>query len=300
MEIKKRPLKPISRFSAVMLVLYILPSEAFASENKPSPAPPAPEENITEENITEEDITEEDITEEDITEEDITEKNFADAHVETLDSINDSINEQIAELQGFHTNLSESSEASYDSELQEGLSNKMPANRYGPDEINMEPCRMDRGTGGMLKLFGFSKVESITDDNYTDFQVEMVYFLGNMTEILSDQLTDTTDESMTEAVNEQIADLETLSSEINAASGAKELQGIILTYAKTQTVDSLEMEIGYIEEIKSKSESTTDENMSESHRRSIIELNALIEEINGAESLENLMKIISSSRKCSE
>jgi hypothetical protein len=220
--------------------------------------------------------------------------------VETLDSINDSINEQIAELQGFHTNLSESSEASDDSELQEGLSNKMPANRHGPDAINMEPCRMDRETGGMLRLFGFSKVESVTDDNYTDVQAEMVDFLGNMTEILSDQLTETTDKSMTETVNEQIIELEALSSEINAASGAKELQDIILTYAKTQTVDSLEVEIGYLEEMKSKSEGTTDENMSESHRRSIIELNALIEEIDGAESLENLIKIISSSLKCSE
>lgn len=290
MEIKKRSLKPISRFSAVMLVLYILPSEAFASENKPSPAPPAPAENITEENITEENITEENITEE----------NFADTHEETLDSINDSINEQIAELQGFHTNLNESSEASNASELQEGLSNKTPANRHGPDAINMEPCRMDRGTGGMLRLFGFSKVERVTDGNYTDIQTEIVDFLGNMTEILIGQLTDTTDESMTETVNEQIAELEALSSEINAASGAKELQDVILTYAKTQTVDSLEMKIEYLEEMKSKSESTTDENMSKGHRRSIIELNALIEEINGAESLENLMKIISSSRKFSE
>lgn len=292
MEIKKRSLKPISRFSAVMLVIYILPSEAFASENKPSPDPTA--ENITEENITEENIAEENITEE----------NFADAHVEKLDSINNSINEQIAELQSFHTNLSESSEASGASVIQEGLSNKMPANRQDPDAINVEPCRMDRETGGMLRLFGFSKVESLTDDNYTDVQAEMVDFLGNMTEIIGDQLTDTTDESMTETANEQITELEALSSEINTASCAKELQDIILTYAKTQTVESLEMEIEYLEEMekemKSKSESITDENMSKGHRRSIVELNALIEEIKGAESLENLMKIIYSSRKRSE
>jgi len=67
MKIKTKTLNSICRFSAVMLVLCILPSGAFASENKPAFTP---SENITDEN-------------------------FADVQAGMLESIS----EQIAELQ---------------------------------------------------------------------------------------------------------------------------------------------------------------------------------------------------------
>ncbi|WP_269852187.1 hypothetical protein [Methanosarcina horonobensis] len=123
----------------------------------------------------------------------------------------------------------------------------------------------------------------------------MVDALENMTEMLNSQLDNTTDENMTEMLNEQITELETLSSEISAASGAEELQDVVFTYIQAQAVDSLEMEIGHLEEMVSNNENSTDENISESLSSRITELNALIEEINGAESLEDLMELISSS-----
>lgn len=261
MKIKTKVLNSIYRFSAVMLVLCILPSGAFASENKSAFTPV---ENITDEN-------------------------FADVQSEMLASIN----EQIAELQSFYTNVSEASNAS---ELQEVLSSNMPANGCRPDGMNMGPGGMNQGPCGMPGLFGFTQVENVTDDNYTDVQAEMVDALGNMTEMLNSQLDNSTDENMTEMLNEQLTELETLSSEISAASSAAELQDVVFTYVQTQAVDSLEMEVEHLEEMATESENTTDENMSENLSTRITELNALIEEINGAESLEDLMEIMSSSQ----
>lgn len=259
MKIKTKVLSSIYRFSAVMLVLCILPSGVFASENKPVFTPA---ENITEEN-------------------------YADVQAEMLDSLS----EQIAELQSFYTNVSEASSAS---ELQEVLSSNMPAKGCRSEGMNI--CPMNRGPCGMPGLFGFAQAVDVTDDNYTDVQSEMVDALGNMTEMLNSQLDNTTDENMTEMLNEQITDLETLSSEISATSSAAELKNVIFTCMQTQAVDSLEMETGHLEEMAANSENATDENKSENLNRRITEINALIEEINGAESLEDLMEIMSSSR----
>jgi hypothetical protein len=254
MKIKTKALHSIYRFAAVMLVLCTLTSGAFALENKPAFTPA---ENITDEN-------------------------FADVQSEMLESIND----QIAELQSFYTNVSEASDAS---ELQEVLSSNMPAHGCGPEGMNMGP-------GGMPGLFGFAQVENVTDENYTDVQAEMVDALGNMTEMLNSQLDNSTDDNMTEMLNEQITELEALSSEISAASSADELQDVVFTYVQTQAVESIEMEVEHLEEMASDSENTTNENMSEDLSSRITELNALIEEINGAESLEDLMEIMSSSQ----
>lgn len=261
MKIKAKVLSSIYRFSAIMLILCILPSGAFASENKPAFIPA---ENITDEN-------------------------FADVQAEMLDSIS----EQIAELQSFYTNVGEASDAS---ELQEVLSSNMPADGCKPAGMNMGPGGMNQGPCGVPGLFCFAQVKDVTDDNYTDVQAEMVDALGNMTEMLSSQLDNTTDENMTEMLNEQITELETLSSEISAVSSATELQDVVFTYMQTQAIESLEMEIGHLEEMAADSENTTDENMSEDLSNRIAELNALVEEINGAESLEYLMEIVSASQ----
>lgn len=261
MKTKTKVLNSIYRLSAVMLVLCILPSGAFASENKPAFTPA---ENITDEN-------------------------FADVQAEMLDSLS----EQITELQSFYTNVSETSSAS---ELQEVLSSNKPDKGFGHEGMNMGPGGMNQGPCGMSGLFVIAQVENVTDDNYTDVQAEMVDAIGNMTEILNSQLDNSTDENMTEMLNEQITELETLSSEISAASSAEELQDVVFTYVQTQAVESIEMKIDHLEEMATDSENTTDENMTENLNSRITELNALIEDINGAESLEDLMEIMSSSQ----
>ncbi len=259
----------ISRVAAVLMVLCIIPSGAFASENKPAFAPA---ENITDEN-------------------------YADVQADLLDSLS----EQIAELQSFYTNVSKASDAS---ELHEVLASQKPANGNGPDEMNMgpgrmnqEPCGMNQGPGGMPGLFGLTQVESVTDENYSDVQASMVDFLGNMTEMLDGQLDNTTDENMTEMLNEQITELETLSTDISAASSSEELQNVVFTYMQTQAVDSLNMEIEHLEARVSESENTTDDNMTENLSSRITELTSLIDDINGAESLEDLVRSMSSSQR---
>lgn len=252
MKVKTKVLNSIYRFTAVMIVLCILPVGAFASENKSAFTPG---ENITDEN-------------------------FTVVQAEMLDSIS----EQISELQSFYTNVSEASSAS---DLQEVLSNQKFAGM--PNGMNMGP-------GGMPGLFDFAEVENVTDDNYTEVQAEMVNVLGNMTETLNGQLDNTTDENMTAMLSEQVTDLENLSSEISSASSAEELQNVVFTYLQTQATDSLKMEIEHLEEMASESGSTTDENMSEGLSSRITELNSLMEDISGAESLEDLQEIISSAQ----
>lgn len=259
MKKKTTVFNPVCRIAAVLMVLCIIPSGAFASENSPAFAPA---ENITEEN-------------------------YADVQAEVLDSLS----EQISELQSFYSNVSEASDAS---ELQEVLSSQMPENGDGHDG-DMGHGGMNQGTCGMSGFFGFTKVENVTDDNYTEVQAAIVDSLDNMTEMLNSQLDNTTDENMTERLNEQITELETLSSEVSEASSADELQDVVFTYVQTQAVDSLEMEIEHLEEIQSNSE-TTDDNMSENVSSRITELNALLDDINGAESLEDLMEVMSSSQ----
>lgn len=259
MKVKTKVLNSIYRLAAVMIVLCILPLGAFASENKPAFTPG---ENITDEN-------------------------FADVQTEMLDSIS----EQISELQSFYTNVSEASSAF---DLQEVLSSQKYASM--PHGMNMGPDGMNSGPCGMPGLFDFAKVENVTDDNYTEVQDEMVNFLGNMTETFNGQLDNTTDENMSSMLNEQVTDLENLSSEISSASSAEELQNVVFTYLQTQATDSLEMEIEHLEEMASESENTTNENISEDLSSRIAELNGLIEDINGAESLEDLKEIMSSAK----
>jgi len=259
MKVKTKVLNSIYRFASVMIVLCILPLGAFASENKPAFTPG---DNITDEN-------------------------FTDVQAEMLDSIS----EQISELQSFYTNVSEASSAS---DLQEVLSSQKCAGI--PHEMNMGPDGMNQVFCGMPGLFDVTKVENVTDDNYTEVQAEMVNSLGNMTETLNGQLDNTTDENMTAMFNEQVTDLENLSSEISSASSAEELQNVVFTYLQTQATDSLKMEIEHLEEMASESGNTTDENMSEDLSSRITELNGLIEDINGAESLKDLKEIMSSAQ----
>jgi hypothetical protein len=258
-----KSLKSISRFATMLMVLCILPSGAFAAENN---SKFAPAQNITEEN-------------------------FTDVQADILDSIS----EKITELQSFYTSVSKTSSAS---ELKEVLLNRAPANGCGPDGKHRGPEGMNQGPCGMFGLFNLDQVENVTDDNYTDVQTEIVNSIGNKTEMLNKHLENTTDENRTEMLNEQITELEGLSTNVSAASSATELQEVVLTSMKTQAVDSIEKEIEHIEAKVSESENTTDdinENVTELNDK-ITELTTLMDNINAAESLKDLREIMSSSQ----
>ncbi|MDQ1275762.1 MAG: hypothetical protein QG610_1337 [Euryarchaeota archaeon] len=285
---EKQAVKSVAIFAVVLMFLSIIPSGALASENGTSANQTnstddrgfgrmmpegmrhggaghngmngmnfGPAENITEENFTE---------------------------VQT--TILDSITERIAELQSMYTNVSEATTAE---ELQQVLLAERQANDKG-----MSPC--GNGFPGKMCASCLFEVENVTDDNYTDVQAEIVNFIGNMTEMLNGQLENTTDENMTEMLNEQITELEELSTNVSEASSAAELQEVVLTYVKAQAVESIEKEIEHIEAIVSENENSTDGNVTELNNK-ITELTALIEEINAAESFDELRELMSSEMK---
>jgi len=254
--------KSLSRFAVVLMILCTIPSGAFASENNPKYGPAW---NITEEN-------------------------FTDVQADLLDSIS----EQIAELQSFYNNVSE---ASNESDLQEILSSRGPANEcMGPHGMNGE---MHMGPGVMHVVFGLDMVENVTEENFTDVQTEIVDSLGNMTEMLEakqTELTDAGEDDRAEELGEKITALQNLSNEISEASTASELQEVVLTYMKTEAVELLEKQIESLEAKVSESENTSDENMSDQLSSRITELTALEEEINGAGSLTELRELMFSSQ----
>lgn len=256
----KTKLNSVLRFATVLMILCIIPSGAFASGNNEKFTPP----------------------------QNITDDNFADVQADMLASIT----EQITDLQSFYTNVSEASDAS---DLQEVLADYVPAHGCGPDGMK-GPERMGQGPCGMPGLFNLDQVENVTDDNYTDVQTEIVDSIGNMTEMLNEQLENTTDENMTETLNEQITEFEELSTSVSEASSAEELQKVVLTYMQIHAVDLIEKEVEHIQTKISESENSTDDNMTEELSDKVTELTALIEEINAAESLEDLKQIISSSQ----
>jgi hypothetical protein len=266
-----KALKSISSFAMVLIVLSIIPSGAFASENetlKNSTDPmydpgPGPARNITEENFT-----------------------------EVQGDILDSISKKITELQSLYSEVSKVSNAS---DLQNVLSGHRqsnegmgPAGRHmGPGGMNREPCRMP-------ELFGLDQVENVTDANYTDVQTEITDSLGNMTERLEAEqtrLTEAGEADRAEELGERITDLQNLSTNVGEASTAAELQEVVFTYMKTQAVDALEKEIEHLQVKVNECENT-----SEKTRSRITELTSLIEDLNGAESLGDLKEIMFSSR----
>jgi hypothetical protein len=279
MEIKL--LRLISRILGVLMIVCVIPSCAFASENnKLHPqfdAGLCPAGNVTAENFT---------------------------SVQT--SMLDSISKQISELQSFYTNISEASNAS---ELQEILENHIPANVFmGPGGMNKEPGRMNKEPGGMNKepggmnkgfagmnVFNLDRIANVTDDNFTDVQTELVASLGNMTDRLDDQLNDTKvsqDSNRTEGINERIAELQNLSTEVSEASTAAELKEVVFTFLQTQAVNSLVKEIELLQ-AQVNDDNCTCGNTTELSNR-ITELTTLKENISGAESLEDLKTIMSS------
>jgi hypothetical protein len=255
-------LNSIMRIVGVLMIVCIIPSCAFASENK-SPNQMSdigfgPTGNVTAENF---------------------------ASVRT--SLLDSINKQITELQSFYSNVSESSNAT---ELKEVLASHRPADNC------MEHEGMHIGPG-LMQGFDLDTVANVTDDNFTDVQTGIVDSLGNMTDMLNDQLNDTKvsqDSNRTEEINAKIIEIQNLSTEVSGASTATELKEVVFTHIQTQAVNSIEKEIEHLQKKSNESENTSVNTTDLSSR--ITELTTLKEKISGAGSLEDLKTIMSSSQ----
>ena len=283
---EKQAVKSVAIFAVVLMVLSIIPSGALASENGTS----ANQTNSTNDcgfgkmipGFMGQGGAGHDGMHcmELCPAENITDENFTEVQTNVLDSIT----KKIAELQIMYTNVSEATTAE---ELQEVL--------LAERQANDGPCEKNGFPGKMCEPCLF-KVENVTDDNFTDVQTEIVSSIGNMTEMLNEQLENTTDDNMTEMLNEQIAELEELSTNVSEASSAEELQEVVLTYMKAEAVESIEKEIEHIEARVSESENSTYGNVTELNNK-ITELTALIDDINAAESFGELREIMSSQMK---
>ena len=263
-------LTSIMRIVGVLMIVSIIPSCAFASENNSlnqmSDMRFGPIGNITEENFTK---------------------------VQT--TILDSISKQITELQSLYTNVSDTSNASG---LQEVLASHRSANEcMGPDGMNMGPGNMHMGPFGM-NGFNLDTIANVTDDNFTDVKTTLLDSLGNTTDMLNNQLNDTKvsqDSNRTEEINARITEIQNLSAEVSEASTAAKLKEVVFTFTQTQAVDSIYTEIEHLQTKVSQSENTSGNTTELSSR--ITELTNLKEKISGAGSLEDLKIIMSPSQE---
>jgi hypothetical protein len=282
---KKQAIKSAASFAVVLMVLSIIPSGAFALENGT---------NTNQANITDENVFGK-MTPGDMRHggagpggmhgmffgpaESITEENFNEIQDEMLGSIT----ERIAELQSMYDNISEASSAE---ELQAALLAERQANAGGAG-----PCERNGFRNGMYGP-SFFEVENLTEENFTDVQTEMLTSLQNMTEKLEEmqtQFTEAGEDNRAEDLGEKIAELQNLYSDIGEASTAAELKEVIFSYLQTQAVTSLEKEVEFLND-RIENGNTTDEQLEDR----ITELNALISDIEGADSLDELKEIMSS------
>jgi len=286
---KKQTIKSVTSFAVVLMVLSIIPSGAFAIENgtigtdqtkatnetgsgkmisgmRHGWAGPggicdpglSPVENITEENFTE---------------------------IQT--GILSSITERIARLQSMYNNVSE---ASTPEELQEILLAERQANAEG-----IGSCKDNGSHGEMYGPYLF-KIENLTDENFTDVQTEILDSLQNMTEkleVMQTQATEAGEDDRAEELGEKITEIQNLHSDVSGASTVAELKEVVFTYLQSQAVNSLEKEIEFLNSRIAEDENTADENL----EQRITELTALIADIEGAGSFDELKEIMSSEMK---
>lgn len=230
-------------------------------------------------------------------------ENFTDVKAFMLDSIS----KRITELQSLYTDVSKTSNAS---DLKEVLVNYRQANeRIGFHRMGMRPGRMNFGP---CETYGFylNQVENVTDENLTAVKTEMLDSLQNATVVLKDKQTRLAEaeqnnrtQELNETLNERINKLQNLSTEVSKASTAAEFKEVLFKYMQTQAVDLLDKEIGHLQAKVSESKNTSignntndgNKNIEQINNR-ITELTTLKENINGAKSLDDLRKIISSSR----
>ena len=215
--------------------------------------------------------------------ESITEENFADIQAEMLNSIN----EKIAELQNRYSNVSEAATAE---ELQAVL--------LAERQANAERTRHGEKNGFPGEMCGpcLFEVGDVTDENFTDVQTKMLDSLQDMTDKLEEiqtRLSEAGEDDRAENLDEKIAELQNLYAEVSEASTAAELKEIIFAYLQTQAVDSLEKEIEFLNTRITEDGNTNNGQLEDR----ITELTALIADVEGAESLDELREIMSSEMK---
>ncbi|TFH03408.1 MAG: hypothetical protein E4H06_04510, partial [Methanosarcina sp.] len=143
---------------------------------------------------------------------------------------------------------------------------------------------------------GLFEVGNVTEENFTDVQTEMLDSLQNMTEKLEEmqtRLSEAGEDDRAEELEEKIAELQNLYADVSEASTAAELKEIIFAHLQTQAVDSLEKEIKFLNARIAEDGNTNDEQLEDR----ITELTALIADVEGAESLDELREIMSSEIK---
>lgn len=267
-------LKLISRFAMVLIILSVIPSGTFASENvnmknstdliyDPGPCPSYPSGNINEENFTE-------------------------VQADMLDSIS----KRITELQTLYNEISKFSNAS---DLQKILSRNRQANEgIGNEERHMEPDKMQTEHDGKYE-FCLILLENVTEENFTDVKAIILDSLQNMTErteAAQTRLMEAGESSKAEELNEKITEIRDLYTEVSEASTAAELKEILLNHEQAKALDSIEEKIELLKSRVNDSGSVSDEQLN----NRITELRALIEDIKGVKSFDELKKIMRSSR----
>jgi 23S rRNA U2552 (ribose-2'-O)-methylase RlmE/FtsJ len=218
-------IKLISRFAMVLIILSIIPSGGFASENKnltnltdlsydPGSCPSYPAKNMDEEN-------------------------FTDIQADMLDSTS----KRITELQTLYSEVSKVSNAS---DLQKVLSGNRQANKnMENNEKHIEPDEMQTEID---EKYGFCLIllENITEENFTDVKAVITDSLQNMTEMTETaqiRLTEGCESSKAEELNEKITGIRDLYTEVNEASTAAELKEILLNHEQAKVLNSVEKKI---------------------------------------------------------
>jgi hypothetical protein len=196
----------------------------------------------------------------------------------------DSLSKQISILQGIYANVSNASNAS---ELQQAmLTHMMMLSPYPQMCVN----RMNIGAG-----FNLATVANVTDANFTDVQAGLLGSIQNVTAILKNQqnLSEANNNSnMTTKIGDRIANLQSLSNQVNSTTNAIELQGVVLTYAQTQLTNSIDMKITKLQQIENNM-NANDTNMAMLDYK-IANLTALRGNINNTTSIGGLKEIMSS------
>ncbi|WP_011307952.1 hypothetical protein [Methanosarcina barkeri] len=266
-----KTLELISRFTMVLIILSAIPSGAFASDNAtltdsmyliydPGSCPS----------------------------DDISEENFTEVQADMLDSIS----KRITELQTLYSEISEVSTASY---LQKALSRKRQKNEgIENDGRNMEPDEMPTEPD---EVHGFCHIllENITDENFAEVQDVILDSLQNMTEkaeAAQTRLTEAGESSKAEELNEKITEIRDMYTKVSEASTAAELKEVLLTHEQAKALDSVEENIGLLKARINESGNASDKQLNSR----ITELTALIEDIEGAKSFDELKKIMHSAR----
>lgn len=270
-----RALKSISRFAMVLIVLSIIPSGAFASEDRtqvnstdPMYSPEfGPAANMTKENFT-----------------------------KVQANILDSISKKITELQTLYSEVSKVSNAS---DLQKVLSDHRQANEgMGPAGRHMGPDEMQIGPGETHNRFYPGMLENVTDENLTEVKAEMLDSLQNMTQKLETaqtRLTEAGESDRATELNEKITEIQTLYTKVSEVSTATELKEVIFTHEQAQALNSLEKRIDLLKARVNENGNKSNEQLSSR----ITELTALAEKIKEAESFDELKEIMYSTRESS-